>query len=804
MWQKIWQNKYRLFLFLALSFKLYAIIQPAQPYDIGTYQAWGSLMLDQGPAQFFTSTWCDYLPLPVYLFSLLAWLARTFFLNFSVLFKTFFTLLEFGLLFWLSRLSRAFFPQKPYLLSTIYCLLILSPALIGNTSWWGQTDSLPALFSVISLLYFQQVLKKPNTKYYLLSTSLIALAISFKPIILLTLPVYATLYFTSPRRPSFFRIIPYLLYTISLFTTLALPISGNFFGAFKFLVDKAMEQASTYPFISINAFNFWTLRSHFTSWPSDNQIILGISAHTFGLFLFFFFSFFAFRAWQKENWNPRYALRIAGTILVLFYTFATRMHERHLLYGLPFLAFAALFQPFLLIFYVLYTISYSLNLWGAYYWVSHSQTWPYPTFFANLLATINTILSLFLALFWDWSVALVRVRRFVSSHSLLLLLVFFGALLRLVALAHPPAHIFDEVYHAFTAQELVKGNLAAWEWWTTPPAGFAYEWTHPPLAKYGMVAGLLLFGDNTFGWRFFSAIFGVISLLGFYRLSRLLFPSRRTALLTLFLLSIEGLHLVQSRVGMNDIYMLAFLVWSLNQALSGHFRAAALLFGLALSSKWSALYAIPALGLILVSKQKISLSSLLFAVRCLLIVCCVYLLAYTPFFLAGHTWSQLLELHRQMWYYHTHLVATHDYQSVPWQWLLSLRPVWYWVHYGDWPANLYVQGNPLILWLGLATFLTFLPRLTRFPYLLVTILYLSFSLPWVFSPRIMFFYHYLPSAAFLTIFLAVFLVSLPPRLRALLLGLCLVSFFIFSPVYYGFPAPPAYWTWLFAVFPSWR
>jgi len=67
--------------------------------------------------------------------------------------------------------------------------------------------------------------------------------------------------------------------------------------------------------------------------------------------------------------------------------------------------------------------------------------------------------------------------------SLILLLAFFTRFWRL---GIPDTYHFDEVYHAFTAKEMLLGNSAAWEFWNTPPEGFAYEWTHPPLAKLFM------------------------------------------------------------------------------------------------------------------------------------------------------------------------------------------------------------------------------------------------------------------------------------------------------------------------------
>ena len=74
----------------------------------------------------------------------------------------------------------------------------------------------------------------------------------------------------------------------------------------------------------------------------------------------------------------------------------------------------------------------------------------------------------------------------------------FAFFTRLLRLNVPSTYMFDEVYHAFTAEQMFKGNPAAWEWWNTPPKGFAYEWTHPPLAKEFMVIAMSIFGDNAF------------------------------------------------------------------------------------------------------------------------------------------------------------------------------------------------------------------------------------------------------------------------------------------------------------------
>jgi dolichyl-phosphate-mannose--protein O-mannosyl transferase len=327
-----------------------------------------------------------------------------------------------------------------------------------------------------------------------------------------------------------------------------------------------------------------------------------------------------------------------------------------------------------------------------------------------------------------------------------------------------------------------------------------------------MVIGMLLFGENSLGWRVGSAVSGVISILGIYCLIRALSLSRSLALIASFLIAIEGLHIAQSRIAMNDIYLLNFYIWSLYAAVKSRWKLAAVLYGLALASKWSALYGIVPLAFIYlhqfvptISDLRSTIYHLLYAVRCTLIAISFYTLSFAPFILAGHTWAQWWELHRQMWYYHTHLVATHGYQSTPWEWLFDVRPVWYWVQYGEGViSNIYAHGNPIILWLGLTALILQLKKIRLYPYSLFFILYSIFTLPWFFSPRIMFFYHYLPSSVFLCVILATWLADLPIRTRNGVMILCFIGLITISPFLYGFPAPHLYWDTIFKIFPSWK
>jgi dolichyl-phosphate-mannose--protein O-mannosyl transferase len=108
-----------------------------------------------------------------------------------------------------------------------------------------------------------------------------------------------------------------------------------------------------------------------------------------------------------------------------------------------------------------------------------------------------------------------------------------------------------------------------------------------------------------------------------------------------------------------------------------------------------------------------------------------------------------------MYWYHTNLKAHHTYESKPIQWLFDLRPVWFFVDYKDKTiANIYNLGNPLFMWVGFSSILFLVGEWFRkrtYALFLILVSYLIFFLPWIFSPRIMFYYHYLPSVPFLAI-----------------------------------------------------
>ncbi len=198
-----------------------------------------------------------------------------------------------------------------------------------------------------------------------------------------------------------------------------------------------------------------------------------------------------------------------------------------------------------------------------------------------------------------------------------LLLLLTAAAFRLPGLFYPSEEYFDEVYHAKTAKQYLEGQ---------PPT----EWVHPPTAKLLIAVGVWAFGYEPWAWRLAPAIAGTLLAPIFYLFARRVLPTERAALLASVLLLADGVYLVQSRIAMTNIFAVLFQVSAalavLRAALAERLPFlemwfAGVLLGLALSTRWTSLWAWGFLGLVLVVVRK----RRLFALRELALVAIAFL-----------------------------------------------------------------------------------------------------------------------------------------------------------------------------------
>ncbi len=220
------------------------------------------------------------------------------------------------------------------------------------------------------------------------------------------------------------------------------------------------------------------------------------------------------------------------------------------------------------------------------------------------------------------------------------LVTLLAGVLRFAGLGHPHELVFDETYYVKDAwSQWVLGYPATWPDGADPR--FAAGDTdifrtvgsyvvHPPLGRILIGAGMVLFGaDSSFGWRVAVAVLGTASVLVLYLFTRALTGSRAIAALAGFLLAIDGLAIVMSRIALLDgiltfFVLLAFWFVALDRRGRGErlaaraaarggenawgpvlwarpwLVAAGAAAGAASAVKWSGLYVLAALGLFVV------------------------------------------------------------------------------------------------------------------------------------------------------------------------------------------------------------
>ncbi|HYP43814.1 MAG TPA: phospholipid carrier-dependent glycosyltransferase [Propionibacteriaceae bacterium] len=227
-----------------------------------------------------------------------------------------------------------------------------------------------------------------------------------------------------------------------------------------------------------------------------------------------------------------------------------------------------------------------------------------------------------------------------SAWLLTLIITGVAFVIRLVDLSRPRNLVFDETYYAKDAYSLLKFGYER-NWPDSANKSIvagnpdvmgesAAFIVHPQVGKWLIAGGEHLFGMNSFGWRFGSLVFGALLVLVTIRLVRRVSRSTLIGCLAGVLLTLDGLAFVMSRTALLDIFLAFFLVaavaclaadrdWFRGRLashlearglpdLGGRFGpalvlrpwriAAGVCFGLALGTKWSALYVLAAFALL--------------------------------------------------------------------------------------------------------------------------------------------------------------------------------------------------------------
>lgn len=263
------------------------------------------------------------------------------------------------------------------------------------------------------------------------------------------------------------------------------------------------------------------------------------------------------------------------------------------------------------------------------------------------------------------------------------LIALISFILRLVNLASIKTMVFDEVYYVDGARDYLKYGVEV--------TGNSPEFVvHPPVGKWMIASGIKLFGDNPLGWRFATAFIGSLAILVIALIAHRLFYSPILTALAAGLMAIDGLALVHSRTALLDNFLAFFILVATYFFISRKYWWAGAYLGLALATKWSALYFIVIFGLIALYRAfshhtgRALIRPTLSRITAFgLLPIAIYISSWWGWFASSRGWDRnhssnpiasFIYYHHEMLNFHTSLTEKHPYQANPWSWLVMGRP----------------------------------------------------------------------------------------------------------------------------------
>ena len=423
-----------------------------------------------------------------------------------------------------------------------------------------------------------------------------------------------------------------------------------------------------------------------------------------------------------------------------------------------------------------------------------------------------------------------------------ILIALLSFALRLWNLDLPKKPVFDEVYYVDGARDLLRHGVEV--------SGNSPEFiVHPPIGKWCISLGIRLFGNNEFGWRFSVAVAGTITILLVAAIAKKLFHSNHLATLAALLMALDGLHLVHSRTALLDLFLTLFILLAINSWLKDHFWRSGIWFGLALGTKWSAVYFLAVFALLAIyrDRKRLQTWSHLLSKRFwqfFVLPVTVYTASWTGWFISSKGWDRqwatdtgfwkfipaplrsLWHYHAEMLGFHTGLIEKHAYQANPWSWLIMGRPTSFFYESPktcgakDCSQEVLALGTPFLWWsatLALAVVIGYwvvgiIRRESDSPATLILAGVVAGYLPWfLFQKRTVFSFYAIVFEPFMILALVYcakkFLGEQPwTRNRKIVVALVLLAiawnFFYFLPLFNGTVIPYDQWhqrMWL----PSW-
>jgi len=215
-----------------------------------------------------------------------------------------------------------------------YILIWFCPGILLTGVLWGQMDSY-FLASSIWCIYFALREKWP------VSGLIYGISLMLKPQALITGPALAYFFFTRKNLKS---LILFSLGTLLIIILISLPFTLT--SGFAWIENSFISNfTELLPYSTLKAFNIWMIDLIISRDTSINRTIMGITKQTWGLLLLTIGLIISFIMCHKKYKNHPISLpMLIALIFAITFLFPTKVHERYIIYILPYLLISAFIE----------------------------------------------------------------------------------------------------------------------------------------------------------------------------------------------------------------------------------------------------------------------------------------------------------------------------------------------------------------------------------------------------------------------------------------------------------------------------
>lgn len=146
---------------------------------------------------------------------------------------------------------------------------------------------------------------------------------------------------------------------------------------------------------------------------------------------------------------------------------------------------------------------------------------------------------------------------FRNEYFYYFLILFAASFLCFINLGGHPVYILDEAKNAEAAREMLVNNN-----WVVPTFNDQLRTDKPALHYWFMMIAYKLFGVSAFSARFFSAVFGILTIISTYHFTKK-FTTRKLGLITSFVLCSAIFFMQEFHLAVPDPYLIFFVSFAL-------------------------------------------------------------------------------------------------------------------------------------------------------------------------------------------------------------------------------------------------